>query len=152
MYNIHIPQLSDHPQLLAVWEASVRATHHFVSEEKIQELKLLIMKQKIFEKSDVFCIHNESGEIAGFAGVTGDSLDMIFLHPFIIGTGAGKTLMRHALKEKGANHVDVNEDNTHAKGFYEHFGFTVCGRSETDENGQPFPILHMRLTSLPIEL
>lgn len=152
MYQIYTPQLSDHPQLLTIWEASVKATHHFVSEEKIQELKILIVEQKIFDKSDIFCVHDENGKIAGFAGVSDDSLDMIFLHPSIIGTGAGKTLMRHALEVKGATKVEVNEENTHAKGFYEHFGFTVYDRSETDEYGQPFPILYMRRASVLTEL
>jgi len=152
MYQIYTPQFSDHPHLLAIWEASVRATHHFVSEEKIQELKLLIIQQRIFENSDVFCVQDKNGKITGFAGVSEDTLDMIFLHPSIIGTGAGKTLMRYALEVKGATHVDVNEDNTQAKGFYEHFGFTVYGRSETDEYGQPFPILHMRRASVLKEL
>lgn len=41
--------------------------------------------------------------------------------------------------------MDVNEQNAQARGFYEHEGFEVIGRSETDEQGEPFPILHMRL-------
>jgi putative acetyltransferase len=28
--------------------------------------------------------------------------------------------------------------------FYEACGFEVCGRSETDDGGRPFPLLHMR--------
>ena len=32
-----------------------------------------------------------------------------------------------------------------AVGFYEHYGFEVFDRSETDGMGDPFPILHMRL-------
>ncbi|MEM6580355.1 MAG: GNAT family N-acetyltransferase, partial [Pseudomonadota bacterium] len=30
-----------YPELIEVWEASVRATHHFLSEEYINELKSL---------------------------------------------------------------------------------------------------------------
>ena len=39
----------------------------------------------------------------------------------------------------------VNEQNPSARGFYEHVGFAVCGRSERDEQGGPFPILYMKL-------
>lgn len=31
------------------------------------------------------------------------------------------------------------------KGFYEHMGFMVKSRSECDDYGNPFPILHMTL-------
>jgi len=133
----------DRPRLLEVWEASVRATHQFVSEEKIGHLKNLIIEQQYFFHSEIFCVRNDTGAIAGFAGITGDSLDMLFLHPSIIGTGAGKTLMQYAITVKGVSRVDVNEQNKNAREFYEHFGFEVTGRSETDDNGEPFPLLHM---------
>lgn len=35
--------------------------------------------------------------------------------------------------------------NTVPKGFYEHLGFKVYKRSEIDEQGNPYPILYMRL-------
>ncbi|AGN24357.1 acetyltransferase [Erysipelothrix rhusiopathiae SY1027] len=40
--------------------------------------------------------------------------------------------------------MDVNEQNYQARGFYEHLGFEVFERSEFDEAGRPFPILHMK--------
>ena len=40
----------------------------------------------------------------------------------------------------------VNEQNPQARGFYEHMGFTVRERSETDDQGNPYPILRMVLT------
>jgi putative acetyltransferase len=144
-YTIHKPVAADFPRLLSVWEASVRATHDFVPEDKVAHLKNLIEEQQLFSKSDMFCIHNANGEVAGFAGVTGDSLDMLFIHPDMIGTGAGKALISYAIKVKKVKRVDVNEQNEHAASFYRHFGFEVTGRSEVDDNGEPFPLLHMEL-------
>lgn len=37
----------------------------------------------------------------------------------------------------------MNEQNPLALGFYEQAGFRVAGRSERDEAGRPFPILHL---------
>lgn len=54
-------------------------------------------------------------------------------------------LLDFAIRELGVTHVDVNEQNTQARSFCEHKGFEVIGCSETDEQGEPFPILHMRL-------
>ena len=41
--------------------------------------------------------------------------------------------------------LTVNEQNPLAKGFYEHMGFHVYKRSELDEQGNPYPLLYMRL-------
>jgi hypothetical protein len=48
--------------------------------------------------------------------------------------------------------VDVSEQNTAARGFYEHLGFRVVGRSPLDPSGRPIPVLHMRRESRPLVL
>lgn len=140
----------EHQRLMEVWEASVRATHHFVKEEKIQLLKSLIEEHKYFEQPDIFCIRNNAGDITGFAGVSGNSLDMLFLHPSVIGIGVGGALMRHAIDHYKVTKVEVNEQNQQALGFYQHFGFSITGYSETDSNGEPFPLLYLERQPLEI--
>jgi putative acetyltransferase len=61
------------------------------------------------------------------------------------GKGVGKLLLQHAIAEFGANEVDVNEQNPQGVAFYRHMGFEQVGRSELDGQGNPFPLLHMRL-------
>lgn len=56
-----------------------------------------------------------------------------------------RCLRAHAIGEQGVTAVDVNEQNVSAAGFYLHRGFEVVGRSETDEAGRPYPLLHLRL-------
>jgi len=41
--------------------------------------------------------------------------------------------------------VDVNEQNPQAEGFYKHIGFEVFEHNKFDEQGNPFPILKMKL-------
>lgn len=82
----------------------------------------------------------------GVAGVTGDNLDMLFLDPAVIDTGAGKALILYAINVKRISKVDANEQNSKARGFYEHFGFQVASRSETDDQGKAFPLIHMVLS------
>lgn len=43
--NIEIVEKADHLKLIEVWEASVRATHDFLAEDDLQELKPLILEQ-----------------------------------------------------------------------------------------------------------
>ena len=52
--------------------------------------------------------------------------------------------MDHARSLHPVLTVDVNEQNPRAIGFYERLGFARTGRSETDDQGRPYPLLHMR--------
>ena len=70
---------------------------------------------------------------------------MCFVRPEYRGRGGGRKLVEWAVACQGADSVDVNEQNPQAMGFYLRMGFAVAGRSETDDAGRPFPILHLRL-------
>ena len=45
----------------------------------------------------------------------------------------------------GVKQLTVNEQNPQAIGFYEHLGFKVYKRTDNDEQGNPYPLLYMRL-------
>lgn len=135
---------SDHLKLLEIWEASVRATHDFLKEEDLQELKPLILEQ-YFDAVDLRCAKNSKGELLGFCGVHDGAIEMLFIAPDTRGKGVGSLLATHAIKEQGATKVDVNEQNEQALGFYQHIGFSVKGRSAFDGQGKPYPLLHMAL-------
>ncbi|NNE65566.1 MAG: GNAT family N-acetyltransferase [Pyrinomonadaceae bacterium] len=136
----------DYPELIEVWEASVRATHDFLSEEDINFLKPLILDE-YFDSVELRCVSDEDGEILGFVGVADDNIEMLFVSPDSHGNGIGKFLTDFAVQDLGATKVDVNEQNPKAVWFYEHFGFEVVSRSELDGQGRPFPLLHMKLAS-----
>ena len=88
---------------------------------------------------------DDNGRALGFAGVDDGKLEMLFISPAYRGKGVGAALLDLTVRELGVTDVDVNEQNAQARGFYEHEGFEVIGRSETDEQGEPFPIQHMHL-------
>ena len=46
----------------------------------------------------------------------------------------------------GVTEVDVNEQNASAVDFYTRRGFAVVGRRDSDDEGRPYPLLHLRLT------
>lgn len=142
--NIETVEKTDHLQLLAIWEASVRATHDFLAEDNLNELKPLILEQ-YFDAVDLTCAKNGNDEILGFCGVHDGNIEMLFISPDVRGKGIGALLAAHAIKDQGATKVDVNEQNEQALGFYQHIGFTVTGRSPIDGQGKPYPLLHMAL-------
>ena len=135
---------ADYPALITLWEASVRATHHFLPEAEVLALKPLILEH-YFDAVTLHCARTEEGLIAGFSGVLEDKLEMLFVAPEARGYGVGRQLVEHAIGQCGATLVDVNEQNEQAVGFYLKMGFTVTGRSPLDGQGKPYPLLHMVL-------
>lgn len=133
----------DHAEIVEVWEASVRATHRFLSEEDIARLRPLV--PEYLGLVDLRCVRDEAGAILGFLGVAAGNIEMLFLAPAARGRGLGRRFVAFAVEELGATRVDVNEQNPEARGFYERCGFAVVGRSELDGQGRPFPLLHMEL-------
>lgn len=138
----------DRPRIFEVWEASVRATHHFLAEDDIQFL-IPRARTALATYEPLHCLRNESGEVDAFIGVAGVNIDLLFVHPARRGMGLGRTLVEFAIRELGATDLDVNEQNPQAVGFYEHLGFRTISRSPLDAQGRPFPILHMRLAPQP---
>ena len=134
----------DSDRLLEVWEASVRATHHFLSEPDIQFLKPLVL-EGVFHLPHLHCVRDSAGNLVGFVGVADGKMEALFVHPLWHGIGLGRRLAEHAMHKLRATEVDVNEQNEQAVGFYRKLGFEVYGRSELDSTGKPFPLLHMRL-------
>jgi putative acetyltransferase len=134
----------DFDAITATWEASVRATHHFLKEEDILYYKPLIRNEYLYVVN-LFCTKNTAGQVEGFLGTLHDKIEMLFIDPRLRGRGTGKALLRYAIDEMGCRKVDVNEQNEQAVGFYLHMGFSITGRSELDGSGKPYPILHLAL-------
>lgn len=134
----------DYIELIEVWESSVRATHDFLPENQIQELKPLILEQ-YFDAVNLMCAKNDKGKIVGFYGVAAGNLEMLFISSECRGTGIGTALCNHAISHNGVTKLDVNEQNGQAVGFYKHIGFCEIGRSPLDGQGNPYPLLHMEL-------
>lgn len=131
-------------ELLLLWEASVRSTHHFLKEEDIQYFKPLI-RSSYFQAVQLYIIENEKKQIVAFMGLSEDMIEMLFVHPGEQGKGYGKRLIEFAIQSKQICKVDVNEQNETAYRFYLNRGFEVVGRDETDSTGKPYPIFHMQL-------
>jgi putative acetyltransferase len=134
---------NDYPAIMKIWELSVRATHDFLPEDYLQEIKSLL--PSILPQVPICLLCNEEGMIKGFAGVAEQKIEMLFLHPGSRGQGIGRKLTEYCIQELGAAKVDVNEQNEQAVGFYLKMGFRVMNRQELDSLGRPFPILEMQL-------
>jgi putative acetyltransferase len=143
LYKERKPELIE--ALVEVWRRSVEATHTFLSEGDIHGLAPLV--KEALEQIPVLVVAGKAGKPAGFMGIAEGKIEMLFLSPDYAGQGTGRRLVEEALRSYGVRYVDVNEQNSKARGFYEHMGFEVFERLPLDEQGNPFPILKMQLHS-----
>jgi putative acetyltransferase len=133
----------DYAQIVEVWERSVRATHDFLTEADIAEIKPHV-RGGVEGLTNVFCIRDEAGNIAGFIGFDHGKIEALFVDPVWHRSGIGRRLCYYAMEHGDAVLVDVNEDNKQALDFYLHLGFRVERRSPVDSDGRPFPLLHLK--------
>ncbi|GLX88105.1 acetyltransferase [Pseudomonas weihenstephanensis] len=144
VWVVETPQHNDLKELCQVWDDSVRATHDFLPNRYIQELRELVEHSYLKAVTLICCKDPLTRRIAGFAGIHADKVEMLFIDPEYRGLGVGNSLLRHAINHLHAVQLDVNEQNLQAIGFYFKQGFEVIGRSEKDGMGEPYPLLHLR--------
>jgi len=131
-------------QLLTIWENSVKATHLFLSDNEIETIKKYV-PEALSKISNLLIAQNENEVPVAFMGIENQKLEMLFISPEEREKGLGKKLLQYGIENYSINELAVNEQNPQAKGFYEHMGFQVYQRTDTDEQGNPYPLLYMNL-------
>lgn len=131
-------------QLLEIWETSVRATHLFLSDSEIKQIKEYV-PQALQGIPHLIVAEDDSEFPIGFMGIDGQKLEMLFISSGHRGKGFGKKLIHYGIETYLINELAVNEQNPLAKDFYEHLGFHIYKRAELDEQGNPYPLLYMHL-------
>ena len=130
-------------KLARIWESSLRATHLFLSDGEIENIKKYVPRA-LQEVPILIISEDENGNPSGFMGLSGQKAEMLFVSAQKRGKGIGRTLLEYGMEHYSVNELAVNEQNPLAKGFYEHMGFRVYKRDELDEQGNPYPILRMK--------
>ena len=128
--------------LLIIWEASVRASHHFLTESDI--LDLYPQAEEAIRQIDTLLVTDYDDSLIGFMGIQSGKIEMLFLHPDHFRKGIGRILIQKAFDEYDVQYVDVNEQNPSAVKFYEETGFRTFRRDAVDDYGNPFPIIRMK--------
>lgn len=129
-------------KLVELWEGSVRATHLFLTEDDIAQLKQFV-PQALIEVPRLFVATKDS-VLLGFMGASGTMLEMLFVSADRRRQGVGSELLRYGIETCSLDEVAANEQNPQARKFYEHMGFETYKRTELDEQGNPFPLLYMK--------
>lgn len=134
---------ADIPRALAIWRGAVDATHRFLSPEHRAEIDVLVAEHYL-PTASLWLVEDDAGTVQGFMGLDGSAIDSLFVDPPAHGRGFGTALVEHALALSPDATVDANEQADNAVPFYLARGFEIIGRSETDGDGRPYPLIHLR--------
>ncbi len=132
---------ADAARHLEIWRAAVAATHDFLSPDDLARIDAVVAAW--LPGADLWVYAGQDDRPLGFMALNGSHVDALFVDPACHGRGVGRALILHARSLRGALTVDVNEQNPGAAGFYRRLGFEQTGRSPTDAQGLPYPLLHM---------
>lgn len=131
-------------ELLNVWESAVINTHLFLSSSEIEKIKKYV-PVALKEVEHLIVFKNDDKKFIAFMGINDKKLEMLFVKNDERKKGIGKKLLNYGIEKYGVNDLTVNEQNKEALAFYKHMGFKVYKRSKKDEQGEPYPILYMKL-------
>ena len=73
----------DAPAIHAVWVRAVRATHHFLSDTDFDDISAMVRDD--YAPHADFLVAERAGVIVGFMGMTGRTIDSLFLDPDMFG-------------------------------------------------------------------
>lgn len=132
----------DYAEITRLWKKSVLATHDFLSAEYLVRLEELMPSLYLPAVKELW-LYRKDGVFAGFCGCSDSFVEMLFVHPGFLRQGIGRTLLKHLERMHGPLRVDVNEANKNALKFYLASGFSITGFSPLDDQGQPYPLLHL---------
>jgi len=135
-------QEKDYPKALEIWEKSVIATHDFLKEKDILELKNEI--PTYFKYVKAYLWFNDK-EAIGFSGTNEKNLEMLFIDPKYFRNGYGTEILQYLIQENKVHYVDVNKDNHNAVKFYAKNGFKKYKESQKNGQGRNYPIIHLKL-------
>ncbi len=132
--------------LVGIWRRAVEATHHFLGPAEIDELEPRSRAE--LARAAVRVAAGPAGPV-GFLIGSGGAVDGLFVDPTAHGQGVGTALLDDAAAHHAVLTVDVNEQNPAAREWYARRGFVETGRSATDDDGRPYPLVHLRRATPP---
>jgi putative acetyltransferase len=124
---------ADHDAIRDIWLRAVRVPHEFRG------------RGSVLSSFELWVLCPRWSGPVGFMGLSGASVEALFIAPEWIGLGGGSRLLNHARAMKGRLRVELSERNPGAARFYLACGFEVVDRFDMDgDGGGPSPMVRMR--------
>jgi len=102
-----------------------------------------LVREQYLPDTELDVVVDASDAPLAFMGMSGAEIDSLFVHADRRGEGLGRLLVELACRRAAVLRVEVNEQNRQGVAFWKAMGFREIGRSETDGQGMPYPLLIM---------
>ena len=140
--GIRKSRAADRERILDIWRGAVDATHHFLHPGDRRDIEVEVVA--FLPKMSLWLAVDCDDMALGFMLMDGSCMEALFIHPLHRGFGIGRALVQHALTFHSFITTEVNEQNSQGVGFYRHLGFERIGYSHHDQQGRPYPLIHLR--------
>lgn len=141
MIGIRVSRPEDGERSVEIWRSAVDATHNFLSQEDRTAIDEMVCG--FLPEAPLWLAVDANDYPLAFMFIENGHMQALFVDQAYRGTGIGAALVRHGLTLHPKMTTDVNEQNSQAVGFYEKLGFKRTGRSPVDDQGRPYPLLHL---------
>lgn len=141
MITIRTSRPGEGARAVEIWRGAVDATHDFLSPEDRKAIDEMVCD--FLPQVPLWLAVDGNDHPLAFMLIDNGHMQALFVDPACRGTGVGAALVRHGLALHPRMTTDVNEQNGQAVGFYERMGFKRTGRSPLDDQGRPYPLIHL---------
>lgn len=141
MIEIRASRPEDGGRAVEIWRRAVDATHDFLSPQDRSAIDEMVCG--FLPQAPLWLAVDADDYPLAFMFIDNGHMQALFVDPAHRGTGVGAALVRHGLTLHPKMTTDVNEQNGQAVGFYEKMGFRRTGRSPVDDQGRPYPLIHL---------
>jgi len=132
----------DLPRAIEIWRSAIDATHQFLSTADRSEIDVLVTEQ-FLPNVDLWIAADDADRPMALLVMEKAKIEALFVDPEAHGQGYGSLLVEHAASIEQSLTVDANEQAGNALAFYLSRGFHIVGRSPTDDQGRPYPLVHL---------
>ncbi len=88
---------STEQELLTIWESSVRATHKFLNNDEILQIRNYV--PQAFKQVEHLLIIIDHEQIKGFMGINGQKVEIFFINAKARGKGYGRKLLNYGMQK-----------------------------------------------------
>ena len=126
-------------ECLKVWRAATQKAHDFLPAE-VRRAQFRQLRRRQIAEAETW-VWLEATEVLGFISLPEPGfVGGLFVHPSAQQRGVGRALIEHARRRHKQLLVDVYQKNGSARAFYRSLGFRALSESQSDGDGQPYPI------------
>jgi putative acetyltransferase len=140
--KIRASRPEDGARVMTIWRTAVDVTHDFLSAADRVEIEKMVLE--FLPQASMFLAVTDTDDVVGFMLLSDAHMEALFVDPQYHGKGIGQFLVQYGLALYPTMTTDVNEQNSQAFAFYERMRFVRTGRSDTDSEGRPYPLIHLQ--------